>query len=127
MGLDTGSDGAAGALTALAAGAVFAVAGAGFLLTSTLSGSLHRRLGRLALPAGAVVVAAGLGLLGAAVALPPWPAPVWSLLPGLAVDGAGLGLIMAPLISRVTATTRRPITRSVTRLGHRHRGPSQYG
>jgi len=100
-------------LTALQAGTVFAVPGVAFLATSTMTwpkGALGARL----LPVGSLITAVGLGLLGAAAALDR-PAAAWTLLPGLFVNGAGLGLVMAPLVAR--ATTAAPAEHVSTASG----------
>jgi EmrB/QacA subfamily drug resistance transporter len=90
-------------LGALGAGLVFVPMGAGYLATSLLSVRLTRRLGRQVLALGALVMVAGLVLLRQA-ALGPASTP-W-LIPGLVVDGAGMGLVLAPLVGTVLARIR---------------------
>lgn len=79
-------------LSALQSGAVFAAIGAGYLLTSVNAHRLAARLGRQVVAAGAVIMAAGLA--GMAVAA---GHGVGWLLPGMAVDGIGMGMALAPL------------------------------
>jgi EmrB/QacA subfamily drug resistance transporter len=94
-------------LSALQAGTVFTAIGAGYLLTSTCADRLAARLGRQVVSVGAGVMA--LGLLGM------WAAAgghgTGSLLPGLAVDGLGMGMALAPLTTIV-----------LTRVGPAHAG-----
>jgi EmrB/QacA subfamily drug resistance transporter len=75
----------------------------GALLTAGLSISLAPRFGRYVLAAGAILMAAG--TIGADVAAHHAGAQVssWSLVPGLAVAGAGLGLLVVPLVNVVLA------------------------
>jgi len=79
-------------LTALASGLIFAPLGAAYLVTSTLSGRIAARLGRQCLALGTLIVAAGYGLLAGTA-----HAPIGWLIPGLAVAGAGMGFVVAPL------------------------------
>ncbi|GAA2817305.1 MFS transporter [Kitasatospora paracochleata] len=89
-------------LDALAAGLVFTAIGLGYLITSTTADRISARLGRHALTLGALLMAAGLGLL--ALAAEPGPTTsVWWLTPGLFIDGLGMGLVIAPLTSAVLA------------------------
>ena len=85
-------------LSALASGVLFVPLGAGYLITSMLSGRIAARLGRQTLAVGALVVAAGYGLLALAA-----HDPIGWLLPGLAVAGVGMGFVIAPLPSIVMA------------------------
>lgn len=84
-------------LSALGAGALFVSIGVGYLATSTTVGALARRVGRQT-PAvgGAVMVVALLGLL-ASLDLVGDTRSVWWLAPALALHGAGMGLVIAPL------------------------------
>jgi EmrB/QacA subfamily drug resistance transporter len=84
--------------SALASGLLFVPLGAGYLLTSMLSGRIAARLGRQTLAAGALVVAAGYGLLALSA-----PEPIGWLLPGLILAGMGMGFVVAPLPSIVMA------------------------
>jgi EmrB/QacA subfamily drug resistance transporter len=85
-------------LTALASGLVFVPLGVGYLFTSMLSGRIAGRLGRQTLAVGALVVAAGYGLLALAA-----DQSIGWLLPGLTLAGAGMGFVVAPLPSIVMA------------------------
>jgi EmrB/QacA subfamily drug resistance transporter len=87
-------------LTALASGVVFIAIGAGYLLTSSTAHHLARRLGRQVIALGALIMVAGLALLrvGAATG-----ASVGWLVPGLLVDGIGMGMVLAPLAVTVLA------------------------
>ncbi|VTU24990.1 MFS transporter [Variovorax sp. PBL-E5] len=90
-------------LSALASGAVFTALALGFFATSMASARLDRWLGRRAITCGAVVLAAGHAALVGLVlrhggeGIVPW------MLPILWVEGAGIGMIMAPLVSAVLA------------------------
>src|SRR6266568_317321 len=85
-------------LSALAAGAVFTVLAAGYLITSFQAPALTVRFGRRVIAAGAVLAAAGDAALylatdhGGSVA--------W-LFPGLLLLGAGQGLCITPLTTTV--------------------------
>jgi EmrB/QacA subfamily drug resistance transporter len=97
-------------LTALASGVVFISIGAGYLLTSSTAHHLARRLGRQVIAVGAVIMAAGLALLLAGAES---GAGVGWLVPGLLVDGLGMGMVLAPLAVTVLA-----------RVSPRHAGPA---
>ena len=87
----------------LAAGGVFAVLAAGYLLTSFRAPALTMRFGRQVILAGALVAAAGDGLLLAAVAHEGTGGPLLALFPGLLLLGAGQGLCITPLTTTVLA------------------------
>jgi EmrB/QacA subfamily drug resistance transporter len=85
-------------LSPLAAGAVFAVLAAGYLLTSFRAPALTLRFGRSVIAAGAVLAAAGDGALYLAAG---HGGPVAWLFPGLVLLGAGQGLCITPLTTTV--------------------------
>ncbi|MFG1806694.1 MFS transporter [Streptomyces sp. NPDC049040] len=84
-------------LDALASGTVFLAIGVGYLLTSTAAHRVAERLGSRTVPAGALVMAAGLGALLAAVHASGTSGSLWLLVPGLFLDGVGMGMVIAPL------------------------------
>jgi EmrB/QacA subfamily drug resistance transporter len=84
-------------LEALTSGVVFVAIGAGYLLTSTTAHRIAERLGGRTVPVGALVMAAGLGALWEAVHASGTTGSLWELVPGLFLDGAGMGLVIAPL------------------------------
>jgi EmrB/QacA subfamily drug resistance transporter len=106
-------------LTALASGVVFTAIGAGYLVTSSTAHHLARLLGRQVIAVGAVIMAAGLALLwagaaaGAGGAGSEGGAGVGWLVPGLLVDGLGMGMVLAPLAVTVLA-----------RVSPQHAGPA---
>lgn len=83
-------------LKPVASGLLFGVLGSAFLVCSMLGKRLSRRLGAAAMMAGAGTLAlghiwqAGVDWAGGGV---PW------IVPGLLVQGAGIGMVMAPLIA----------------------------
>ncbi|GAA2393293.1 MFS transporter [Dactylosporangium salmoneum] len=79
-------------LSALESGAVFMAVGGGYLLTSTNAHRIAARMGRQSVTAGALVMAAGL----AAMTVAATHSIAW-LLPGLALEGVGMGMALAPL------------------------------
>ena len=84
------------ALSALRSGGVFAILGAAFFVASMGSAALARVLKRPLVEVGALVLAAG-HLLQMAVALGGGAVAPMAL--ALLVEGAGIGLVMAPLVS----------------------------
>jgi len=98
-------------LTALASGVVFTAIGAGYLVTSSTAHHLARLLGRQVIAVGAVIMAAGLALLWAGAEAS--RAGVGWLVPGLLVDGLGMGMVLAPLAVTV-----------LTRVSPQHAGPA---
>jgi EmrB/QacA subfamily drug resistance transporter len=85
-------------LSALESGVVFIAIGAGYLATSTYAHRIAARLGRQVVSVGALVMAVGLyGMWEAAGHGIGW------LVPGLAVDGIGMGIALAPLTTTVLA------------------------
>ncbi|MEW2521229.1 MFS transporter [Actinacidiphila alni] len=91
-------------LDALHSGTVFLAIGGGYLLTSTTAHRLAARLGSRTVPAGALTMAAGLGLLWAAAHRSGSTGSLWELVPGLVVDGVGMGMVIAPLTHDALAT-----------------------
>ncbi|MFC8450622.1 MFS transporter [Kitasatospora sp. NPDC057223] len=90
-------------LDALGSGLVFTTIGAGYLLTSTVAHRLAARLGRQVVATGALLMAAGLGLLALAAQQAGGTGSVWWLVPGLFVDGLGMGMVIAPVTTTVLA------------------------
>ena len=87
-------------LAPLSSGLVFTTLAVGFFAASMASPWFARRLGRHAIFAGALVLAAGHALLY--VALPQLhAATVGWMLPVLLIQGGGLGVVMAPLVAVV--------------------------
>ncbi|MCP2325265.1 EmrB/QacA subfamily drug resistance transporter [Hamadaea flava] len=85
-------------LSALESGTVFMAIGAGYLLTSTNAHRFAARLGRHVLTVGALIMVAGLASMAVAAGH-----GIGWLLPGLAIDGIGMGLALAPLTTTVLA------------------------
>ncbi|WP_242422531.1 MFS transporter, partial [Frankia torreyi] len=84
---------------ALFSGIVFAAVGAGYMLAMFLAGPLGDRLGHRVLAVGALGVAAGCALLVVTASA----ASALAMVPGLAVTGLGIGLVLVPLSSTVLA------------------------
>jgi EmrB/QacA subfamily drug resistance transporter len=91
-------------LDALQAGLVFTILAAAYLAASLEAPKLTLRLGRRLPAAGALVLAAGHGLLAASVADVGTSGSVGLLAPALALIGAGMGLVITPLTSTVLRT-----------------------
>lgn len=95
-------------LSALDSGLLFIAIGTGYVVTATLSATIAARLGRQTVAIGAAGMIAGLLLLDFGVGrisaggTAGWGSVLW-LVPGLIVDGAGMGLIIAPMASLVLA------------------------
>ena len=90
-------------LDALASGVIFTAIGVGFLATSMSARRLAHWLGRQSLAVGALILAVGLALLYVTVARVGATGHIALLAPALLIDGAGMGMVMAPLISTVLA------------------------
>ncbi|WP_433250779.1 MFS transporter [Streptosporangium sp. CA-135522] len=90
-------------LDALQAGLIFMAIGAGYLATSLTAHHLARRLGRQVIALGALIMAVGLGLLLATAASIGTSGHMGWLIPALIVDGAGMGMAVAPLATTVLA------------------------
>ncbi len=114
-------------LTPLRSGVLFIAIGAGYVVTATASGAVAERLGRQTVALGAVAMIAGLLLIDAGIhridAGHGTGSVLW-LIPGLIVDGAGMGLIIAPMTSLVLARvapehvgTASGVLSTVTQLG----------
>ncbi|WP_148283212.1 MULTISPECIES: MFS transporter [Kitasatospora] len=88
-------------LTPIGSGLVFGVLGAGYLAASTTARHLAARIGRHAITVGCALRAAGLLLELWAVTGD--GRSLWWLLPGLLLDGGGMGLSFAPLTATVLA------------------------
>ena len=89
-------------LAPLVSGLVFTVLAGGFFAASMAAPWFARRLGREAIFAGACLLAAGHAALAATLAAPAAQQPGW-MLPALLLQGVGLGMVMAPLVSTVLA------------------------
>jgi MFS family permease len=90
--------------TPLHAGLVTMAFSAGTLLTAVPAGRLTARFGRLVIMTGCITFAVGaIGVLVAARSAT-HGIGAWSILPGLLVLGAGLSLIVVPLVSVVMST-----------------------
>ncbi|MBB2743091.1 UNVERIFIED_ORG: EmrB/QacA subfamily drug resistance transporter [Microbispora rosea subsp. rosea] len=85
-------------LDALHAGLVFTPIGAGYLAASLLAPRLAARFGRQIIAFGGLTRAVSLAVLLVAVA---GNAPIGWLVPVLAVDGAGMGLVLSPIMGTV--------------------------
>jgi MFS family permease len=83
------------------AGLVMTAFGLGTVLTAPMSESLAGRFGRGALSSGAVLMAAGTAGLWLAGRQTTSTVHWWALAPGLLVAGAGLGLLVVPLVNVV--------------------------
>lgn len=91
-------------LRPLTAGLVFTVLAAAYLVASMLVPSLSGRHGRRVILCGALLLAGGhLSLLTAVVVLGVGGSLVW-LAPGLALAGAGMGLVISPLAGTILST-----------------------
>jgi len=91
-------------LEALASGLVFTVLAVGFFATSMTAKKLAARLGPQLIAAGALLLAMGHALMIAVVLMHPGGVVVPWLLPVLFLQGSGLGMIIAPLMSVVLAS-----------------------
>lgn len=84
-------------LNPLQAGLLFTTVGAGYLGASLVAARLQVRLGRQVVALGTVAMLAGQVLLALAVAHLGQGGDVIWLVPGLLVDGVGMGLALGPL------------------------------
>jgi EmrB/QacA subfamily drug resistance transporter len=85
--------------SALFSGVVFIAVGVGFFAAMLTAEAMTARLGKQILAVGALVVAAGCGVL----ALLAGTDSSAELLPGLAIVGFGIGMVLVPLASTVLA------------------------
>jgi EmrB/QacA subfamily drug resistance transporter len=88
-------------LDPLAAGAVFTILAVGYFATSMVAPALTSRLGRRLPGVGALVLAAGHAALAVAVVDAAGGGSVALLVPGLLLEGAGMGLVITPLMTTV--------------------------
>ncbi|HEX6019466.1 MAG TPA: MFS transporter [Burkholderiaceae bacterium] len=83
-------------LSALQSGGVFAILGAAFFVASMASAALARKLGQPPVEVGALMLVAGHGLQALLALVGGGIVP---LALALLIEGAGIGLVMAPLVS----------------------------
>lgn len=89
--------------SAQGSGLLFSTLGGGYLITSSLAGRIAGRLGRQTVAlGGALVVIGHLTVLMTYGDLP----TIWLLAPALAISGAGMGLVIAPLATVVLMRVR---------------------
>jgi EmrB/QacA subfamily drug resistance transporter len=89
--------------TPLRAGLTLLAFSAGGIVSAPQAAGLAERYGRRVLALGALMLVAGvLGMIVGAHQLGTGPGP-WPLIPGLVVAGAGLGLLVVPLVNVVLA------------------------
>ena len=88
-------------LSAMTAGLVFTILAASYLAASMVSEGMLAKFGPRMLAAGALTLAAGHALLLAAVADVGVGGSIATLVPGLLVIGAGMGLVIAPLTTTI--------------------------
>jgi EmrB/QacA subfamily drug resistance transporter len=93
-------------LDALQAGLVFTILAAAYLVASAYAPGLTPRLGRRLPAIGGLVLAAGHALLALSVADVGAGGSVALLVPGMLLEGAGMGLVITPLTSTVLGSLR---------------------
>ncbi len=91
-------------LTPLQAGATFLPLGVGYMMTSMAAARLRQWLGHQALALGALLMAASYAIMW--VTVPAGHGSALRLVPGLTVNGLGMGMVMGPLIATVLARVR---------------------
>lgn len=101
-------------LGALESGTVFLSIGGGYLITSTTAHRIAARMGAATVPVGALLMAVGLGGLWDAVHASGTTGSLWELVPGLAVDGIGMGMVIAPLTHTALGTVREDLVGSAS-------------
>jgi EmrB/QacA subfamily drug resistance transporter len=85
----------------LDAGLIFVATGAGYLVTSTTARHLANRMGRQVIALGGILRILGVGSLIWIVSGTGVGGSVGWLVPALVIDGAGMGLAVAPLASTI--------------------------
>jgi EmrB/QacA subfamily drug resistance transporter len=90
-------------LPPLESGLVFTTMAVGFFLSSMAAPRVARRFGGPPIARGALLLAAGHLLQSANLAWMPASEVLWIMLPLLFVQGLGLGVVMAPLVSAILA------------------------
>jgi EmrB/QacA subfamily drug resistance transporter len=93
-------------LSAMSSGLVFTILAVSYVAASARAPQLIARHGRRLLAVGALVLAAGHGLLLAAVADIGVGGSVAKLVPGLLLIGAGMGLLIVPLTTTILSGVR---------------------
>jgi MFS family permease len=93
-------------LSAMDSGLVFTILAVAYVVTSARAPALIARHGRRLLAVGALVLAAGHGVLLAAVAEIGVGGSVAKLVPGLLLIGAGMGLLIVPLTTTILSGVR---------------------
>lgn len=93
-------------LDALQAGLVFTILAAAYLVASAYAPGLTPRLGRRLPAIGGLVLGAGHALLALSVADIGVGGSVALLVPGMLLEGAGMGLVITPLTSTVLGSLR---------------------
>ena len=91
-------------LSALDAGLVFTIMAVTYVAASAQAPALLMHYGRRLLTIGALVLASGHGLLLAAVAHIGVGGSIVELMPGLALIGAGMGLVLVPLTTTILSS-----------------------
>jgi EmrB/QacA subfamily drug resistance transporter len=98
----------------LTAGLTLLAFSAGGVFTAPQSSALAERYGRAVLLAGAALLALGVGgMVAGAHAIGGGPGP-WPLVPGLLAAGAGLGLLVVPLVNVVLAAVPAAVAGSAS-------------
>jgi MFS family permease len=101
-------------MSPLAAGSLFVVLAASYVLTSFRAPALTIKYGRRVIAIGAVLCAVGNVVLMAADWHWGTGGPLLALIPGLVLGGAGQGLCITPLTSTIMATADARTTGSVS-------------
>jgi EmrB/QacA subfamily drug resistance transporter len=88
-------------LSPLDSGLLFSAIGAGYMATSTTARKVAAKLGRQVIALGGLLRMVGLGLLLLTMAAIGVTGHTTWFIPALIIDGAGMGLAVAPLVSTV--------------------------